>query len=270
MFSSGRYQLVPSTIYEDQAPESHAEKGSRSLRRETSSRSPNPWMVSTLLLAILATYLGAHTYVQSAPSKSIPFSTDFKAAQPWIEYEERVFTGKLTYDPIKQHPYRDIDPTQPQYFGKPSPEIEKSWDDLLHNEFTPMTANEAAPFTPDFRPLPTDGKYHFELDVLHSLHCLNSVRKKLYQYMYQMPRTEDNETVSSTDPNDWEHVHMDHCLDQLRQSIQCHGDLTPVLLYWWDGYGTALAQGQTHTCRNWENIREWVDRRNIGLDETRS
>jgi hypothetical protein len=48
---------------------------------------------------------------------------------------------------------------------------------------------------------------------------------------------------------------MDHCLDQIRQSIQCNGDLSPVPLYWWDG---------------WESIREWVDRRNLGLDETRS
>lgn len=53
------------------------------------------------------------------------------------------------------------------------------------------------------------------------------------------------------------------------QSIQCPGDVSPVPLYWLDGWSTALGQGHTHRCRKWNSIREWVDRRNLGLDEKR-
>lgn len=261
------YQLVSSNI-EDEVPELNPEKalvGQQS--RSNLLRTPTPWILSTAFFAVLSLYFATDAYMQPATPNPGAFGTDFEAARPWVEYEERVFTGKLSYDPVKHQPYRDIDPTQPQYFGTPGPEMEALWEELLRNEFTPMMASEAAPFIPELRPLPTDGKYHFELDVLHSLHCLNSVRKKLYEYMYQSPREDKN--VLTTDPDDWEHMHMDHCLDQIRQSIQCHGDLSPVPLYWWDGWRTAIGQGHTHTCRKWEPVREWVDRRNLGLDENR-
>jgi hypothetical protein len=44
----------------------------------------------------------------------------------------------------------------------------------------------------------------------------------------------------------------EHCIEQLRQTIQCAGDLTPVLLR---PYGEKpnvnyIGPPQTHTCRN--------------------
>jgi hypothetical protein len=60
-------------------------------------------------------------------------------------------------------------------------------------------------------------------------------------------------------PDDWKRLHMDHCLDQLRQSIQCHGDMTPAPLYFFAGDHVGLGIGQTHTCRKWEPLREWMD-----------
>jgi hypothetical protein len=201
MFSSWTYQPVPSTIIEDQASESYSKKASRSQPKEIRLRSPTPWIISTLILQYSrSTSVHAPIFF---PGISIPGSSQ-QTSKPhnhaWIEYEERIFTGKLTYDPNKRQAYRDIDPTQPQYFGKPSFEMEAAWEDLLRSEFTPMSADEAAPFTPELRPLPTDGKYHFELDILHSLHCLNSVRMKLYEYIYQTPREEEN--LLTTDPED--------------------------------------------------------------------
>jgi hypothetical protein len=268
MSSSGRYQPLPSSNFKDENSELDTVKVIDQHSKSKLYQNPTPWMISTIFFALISIYYATAAYQQTTSEAMRAFRTDFTAAQPWVEYEERVFTGKLSYDPISRQPFRDIDPTQPQYFGKPGPEIDAAWEDLLRNEFTPMSASEAAPFTPELRPLPTDGKYHFELDVLHSLHCLNSVRKMLYEYMYHLPREEGN--ALTNDPNDWDHIHMDHCLDQIRQSIQCHGDLSPVPLYWWDGWGTGLGQGHTHTCRKWDSIREWVDRRNLGLDEKRS
>lgn len=46
-----------------------------------------------------------------------------------------------------------------------------------------MTAEEAAPYLPELRPL-NDGLYHFEPDMFHSLHCLNEVRARMAEVLY--------------------------------------------------------------------------------------
>jgi hypothetical protein len=54
-----------------------------------------------------------------------------------------------------------------------------------------------------------------------------------------------------------------HCIEQLRQSIQCHGDLTPLLLRpFGEGENSLLiGTAQVHTCRNWDNFRSWYTER---------
>ncbi|KXL46833.1 MAG: hypothetical protein FE78DRAFT_145332, partial [Acidomyces sp. 'richmondensis'] len=51
-----------------------------------------------------------------------------------------------------------------------------------------------------------------------------------------------------------------HCLDYLRQSIQCSADLTPVIMYYqlWIN-GSLPWFEQTHTCRNWDRIHAWAE-----------
>ena len=63
-------------------------------------------------------------------------------------------------------------------------------------------------------------------------------------------------------PHNWGQVHLHHCLDQVVQSVVCHADLSPVPMYGWKGVPVFLGVGQTHTCRKWESIREWMDARN--------
>jgi len=97
--------------------------------------------------------------------------------------------------------------------------------------------------------------------MLHSLHCLNAVRKHLDLDYYE---------PSMVLPMEYRRMHIDHCIDQLRQAVMCHGDLTPVTLkpVWAGGESGKHKRlqflGQTermHTCRRWEDIREWVTER---------
>lgn len=55
----------------------------------------------------------------------------------------------------------------------------------------------------------------------------------------------------------------EHCLDQLRQNIQCAGDLTPVLLrpHGEEPHVNLVGTPQTHTCRNWKHFRKWYTER---------
>jgi hypothetical protein len=55
----------------------------------------------------------------------------------------------------------------------------------------------------------------------------------------------------------------EHCLEQLRQNIQCAGDLTPVPLkpYGEEPNVNLIGTPQVHTCRNWETFRKWYTQR---------
>jgi hypothetical protein len=100
--------------------------------------------------------------------------------------------------------------------------------------------------------------------MFHSLHCLNAIRMELDDdYYLKHPHSHlDMEIQNSTAfPPNWDQIHIDHCLDQLRQAVQCQGDLSPVPLYFHGDMRVGLGVGQTHTCRNWESMRHWMDER---------
>ena len=107
--------------------------------------------------------------------------------------------------------------------------------------------------------IPKEGVYGGP-DVLHSLHCLNAIRKHLNLDYY---------AKSMALPPEYRQMHLDHCVDHLRQALLCCGDLTavtlkPVLANTSLPYPVTFYLGQTereHTCRNSEAIKSWVSRR---------
>ena len=56
---------------------------------------------------------------------------------------------------------------------------------------------------------------------------------------------------------------LEHCFEQIRQAIQCSGDLTPVPLRpYGDGHlKTYIGEPEVHTCRNWASFRDWYTER---------
>lgn len=65
----------------------------------------------------------------------------------------------------------------------------------------------------------------------------------------------------ATDPN------LEHCIDSLRQSIMCYGDLTPIPESYTDfrpsGHLTPVFQVH-HMCRDFGNIQKWAKTRDSG------
>ncbi|KAJ5166341.1 uncharacterized protein N7482_005122 [Penicillium canariense] len=235
-----------------------------------------PWIASTLFLSLITGYL---LFQQPRSCSACPsaFRTDLRDAHAYIFYEERVFSGKLGFNEELGKVYRDIDRSEPQYVGPPSPEIDGAWADLLRDghmdlqnggtqgEFVRMTDEEAAPYTPELNKAPSSDYYHFEPDMFHSLHCLNAIRIELdedYYSKHPHPHHADLEQAirnSTNFPDNWDRIHRDHCLDQLRQAIQCHGDLSPVPVYHYNNDRVGLGVEQVHTCRKWEPMRKWMD-----------
>ena len=62
---------------------------------------------------------------------------------------------------------------------------------------------------------------------------------------------------------DWWIFVIEHCLEQLRQTIQCAGDLTPVPIrpYGEGKESSYIGTSQVHTCRNWDTFRKWYTKR---------
>lgn len=92
-----------------------------------------------------------------------------------------------------------------------------------------------------------------ELDVFHQLHCLNLMRKLAYPAVFPMDLT------SGSDEAEDNIYHMEHCYDQLRQSLQCASDTSTI--YWeWSPEKKKMFGNlrTTHTCRNFEKIRDWA------------
>lgn len=154
------------------------------------------------------------------------------------------------------------------YAGPPTPEIDEAWHDLIFGRYVHFTDSEidwmnSDPGIPQLTPLSpkmtsiihTDG-YYGGPDMLHSLHCINGLRKHLDMDYYK-----DSMDI----PAEYRRMHIDHCIEQLRQAVMCHADMTPVTLKPVrnsEGRVWALL-GETermHTCRNGEELaRVWQE-----------
>lgn len=97
------------------------------------------------------------------------------------------------------------------------------------------------------------GGYLATLDVFHTLHCVNKIRKMYYSGYYHDPN-----------PLADQQEHFDHCIDLLRQVIMCHGDISLHTYSWIDDYRVPWPSMQTeHQCRNWDMLMAWSEEHHI-------
>lgn len=61
---------------------------------------------------------------------------------------------------------------------------------------------------------------------------------------------------------DYPSYNLVHCLELLRQSIQCYGSTTLIPTRFMDGLGHLyIDSDQVHTCRSFPFLQDWVRRR---------
>jgi len=166
-----------------------------------------------------------------------------------------------------------------RFTGPPSPDVDAAWHDLIYGRYVRLlpweiTALNRASDVPALTPLPitdyiaspeSDGNndtilvpqegFYGGPDMLHSLHCIHTLYKHFNRDYY-----------GDTMTRDFERLHIDHCLDQLRQAVLCHGDMTPVTLRpvrnakgeQWALLGETERE---HVCRDGEALgREWREK----------
>lgn len=160
-----------------------------------------------------------------------------------------------------------------EFIGMPSPALDARWATLLSPRYFLLSATEVAELDAQagsarLEPLPrwpreisTPGVYG-GIEMMHSLHCVNSLRKALSpEYYARVP----DEAMGFMLPGEDANLHLWHCIDHLRQAVLCQGDTTPVTLRpvlseLSDGRRALTMLGETereHSCRDGQGIVEW-------------
>ncbi|KAL1859592.1 hypothetical protein VTK73DRAFT_7565 [Phialemonium thermophilum] len=152
------------------------------------------------------------------------------------------------------------------YQGPPDEANNKLWEDLYNVVgISRISTEEAQPLVNRTLPIPGDhGHYMVSLSVFHQLHCLNLLltrgvvvenllRKVVYGHAVDWANQDELYAIE----------HLDHCVDIIRQCLQCNADITPITFVWSDERQRALEEARMiHTCADFEAIHAWgVDHR---------
>lgn len=189
-------------------------------------------------------------------SSSIDIVQD--AANPKIPLSliQKKFTNDLLYNTTSGTFYNQpLTSNETRYIGEPRSAVDDAWHNLLHAQYIALDPKEAKQIPAShIAPIWYDGEHEFfELSVFHNLHCLNEIRLALAGNSHGYARDSLHEGTA----------HLDHCVDQIRQALMCHADLTPVPMLPIAGApnNLALGNGEMHTCRDFDAIWAWVEER---------
>ncbi|KAI1323290.1 hypothetical protein F5Y16DRAFT_403593 [Xylariaceae sp. FL0255] len=184
------------------------------------------------------------------------YSTDIILPET-IPLEQIRFRGSPRFFPNGTGWLEPVDETAPWprnmvLFGPPSKEIDHNWQRLIGSRYFSISESEAQRAWGTERHRYVDqrkGGYSAGLEVFHTLHCVNALRKALHNDYYHH--------TSSHGP-----FHLEHCLDALRQTIQCYGSTTLIPTEYRDGIQhNYIDSDQMHTCRSFSYLRDFVTAR---------
>ncbi|KAI1163312.1 hypothetical protein F5B18DRAFT_325107 [Nemania serpens] len=217
-----------------------------------------PWKIATAVLSfLLVVLLSMEISRIVAPRKMLlsyetGFATDLEPALSAIKLRKHTFAGGIIVNETNQFEVT-LNSGNPRYVGKPTQELDDAWDAIV-GDYIALTDTEALNVQGEVSR--ERGHYYVVPHVRHSLHCLNYLRKVAYDKWYPTIRTENKPTVPDF------FTHVDHCVEILRETLQCQGDLTPVPHRWVPGKQMFIADTSLpHTCRDWDSIMKWQGER---------
>lgn len=147
--SSRPSEETNSTLFENEAflkDESEDDEMAPRSKRKTSKALP--WKISTFFLGVLSAFLcvlNIHTVYHSDPYVR---QSDLPDARKAIKYEQRVWSGALTFDVPSNRIVR-LDDSPIEYVGSPSKEIDDAWTKLLKRKIYSQDNNCLTPKRPE-------------------------------------------------------------------------------------------------------------------------
>ncbi|OOF98774.1 hypothetical protein ASPCADRAFT_512947 [Aspergillus carbonarius ITEM 5010] len=167
-----------------------------------------------------------------------------------IEYRSQVFETLAIYrhdgtlNPHKTNAYN----------GPPRPELEEAWDKLMNNTNIRVTQDQLGEefAAQDSIVELNDGSgYYVTVSAYHGLHCVQRLHHYIYAEHYYPGLSEFEAFMLRR--------HTEHCLDWLRQYVQCHPDLSLIPSHWMtDGPGPVAPDDGHRECVVWEKIEQWM------------
>ncbi|KAH6605291.1 hypothetical protein Trco_006998 [Trichoderma cornu-damae] len=168
-----------------------------------------------------------------------------------------------------------------KYVGKPSPEIDRAWHNLLNAENVMIEEEYVrAQGREGFGVRIPDGEgYIGTLNVYHQIHCLKRIHQSLHPDYYftgftaqqhDINRVHNGKLSDMIDDSRIEQCltfewHAEHCIKSLLQSAICHGDVGLITFGWLDGYRIPVANETSRQCVNWAKLENWVKDRAVDM-----
>lgn len=167
--------------------------------------------------------------------------------------------------------WRQIDavPNEGPFSGDPSADIDAAWVELMQGINLKIYPNEMEKLGLKSLEFKDGSGYVGGLSVYHELHCIKRIRHWLYKDHYfpnlgNASKFEQNEK--------W--FHVVHCLEHLRQTASCRGDIS-VIPYRWVYLNDSVDLGfigptqsdaeAMHRCVNWDRLHAWAKERRVDL-----
>ncbi|KAK2800715.1 hypothetical protein FQN50_008025 [Emmonsiellopsis sp. PD_5] len=151
------------------------------------------------------------------------------------------------------------DGAQGDYVGEPRPVLEKTWKDIFNIMNVRISEDDlkAVDRLENAVRLPDEPSYVGTLNVFHELHCIWWLYKYVHMDHYFADATPHQRGVMK--------LHSHHCLNYLRKSAMCHGDVGIITYNWMPNSRKPNATATTHQCADWERITEWSSARAVNM-----
>ncbi|KAK3388267.1 hypothetical protein B0T20DRAFT_457375 [Sordaria brevicollis] len=167
----------------------------------------------------------------------------------------------ISYKTVIFHSGLHLDRTE--YQGS-SDEVNANWEALYNNmSLSLIPPSSASKLLNKTTHLPGDPKsFVIQLSVFHNFHCLNTLRKLLYPSKYPSPiHSQHTDRSQHSHPQasyEEEVLHLEHCIEGIRQSLQCSADTSALFWEWSERRKMMVGNtATTHTCKDWEKVRQW-------------
>ncbi|KAJ6782551.1 hypothetical protein PWT90_01379 [Aphanocladium album] len=219
-------------------------------------RTRNDWIfvaanAGLFLVTVLFWLLGS----RSVPSELVcaKVASSYSPILSSLKFREENFQNEFTRESV--------------YRGPPSQKLEQAWDDLWHHQGVGISREGLVAlnkthdkYLQTHRSTAAKPEYYALVEMFHQLQCLNTIRQATWPIdMYDKSWGEDLQPLNVSDSQG--RAHVNHCIETLRLSLMCFGDVTPMLLLTQDGtLNTSMADFNVHhKCRSYEQIRDYVD-----------
>ncbi|PVI04003.1 hypothetical protein DM02DRAFT_625320 [Periconia macrospinosa] len=149
-----------------------------------------------------------------------------------------------------------------EFTGDPSPELDAVWDRWGYVKYAsipedtflklPGADPDAARLTPEY-----GGGYIGFLEVSHHMHGI-------HQDYYNNPEHPERMAPVFTDRPYTVKIHLQHCIEILRQNIMCNADVGVIPHQWITATPDPYANFNTwHKCRDLSSVEKWIHENEI-------